>query len=510
MPDTPNILLIETDSQDGRILGCMDHPAIVNSSLPSFTPHTDALAARGTNFRNMYTNNPICCPSRASMLTGTFTFRCEGWNNYKGLEPGDDTLFDRLEACGYDIGHFGKMDHLSGGHTHRARVSPWTSSALIMKPNYNMAAPKVLESQLERVHDRDWADVDKACDYIQNAAGSGTAGTNAVPRGGAVRPFLCSVGIRQPHPEFNTSRYWLDKVDEDAVDIPQMGSVDEHPVLVYQRVNKAWKHGTVDATVRLARRIYFAQIAEVDAMVGALISALEESGQADNTLVIFLSDHGELAFEHGQFYKMSHFEASARVPLIVAGPGVQADVSLDAPTSLVDLYPTIADVVGFEAPHRLDGNSLVPELHGEASSRPPWVLSEHYDSSLPTGSYMYRTVRSDGTNWKLIALPGYKPMLFDLDNDPDELTNLAPSRSDVLSELDAGLRAVVDYEAVDAKVKRYDRHAFTEWRTERIEAGDYREQMSLIFSGYDDIDEADIKPWTDEDESAIDKWLAEV
>jgi len=494
MPDRPNILVIETDSQDGRVLGCMGHPSMRGADGTSLTPNLDALAERGMLFRQTYSNNPICCPSRSSMVSGQYTHHCEGWNNYKGLEPDDETYFDRLAGAGYRTQIFGKTDWLSGHHTIRARVSPWTRSAWIMRPNYRMNPPHVEESNERRHHTRDWDDVERASAWLGDEGTSGDA------------PFMLYLGIRQPHPAFRTTRYWYDRVDPDTIEIPRLGSVDEHPALKYQRVNKNWMHGTDEDTIRLVRRIYFAQIAEVDDMVGTVLGALDEAGLRENTYVLFLSDHGEMAMEHGQFYKTSHFEPSARVPLIIAGPNVQPGSATDALTTLVDIHPTLMDIAGAPQSEKADGNSLLPELRGEPSTRPNYALSENHDSSLPTGSFMYRT-DIDGVPWKLIQLVGCDPMLFNLADDPGELTNLASARPDILKVLDNGLRSVVDYEAVDAKVKAYDRASFRQWREQRQAAGDYGDLMSRVFSGWDDLEPGDIEEWTVAEEARIVRWM---
>ena len=107
-----NIVFVQNDSMDGRVMGCMGHPAMKHA-----TPNLDALARRGVLFRNAYTNNPICCPARASMWSGLYTFHCEGWNNYKGLDQDDPTFQTRLEEVGYRVQTFGKTDYLSGQHS---------------------------------------------------------------------------------------------------------------------------------------------------------------------------------------------------------------------------------------------------------------------------------------------------------------------------------------------------------------------------------------------------------
>lgn len=480
----PSIVFIQTDSHDGRLLGCLGHPA-----LRAATPHMDALAASGTMFRNACSNNPICVPSRASMWSGQYTHHCEGWNNFKGLEPGTPTFLDRLTEGGYRSKVLGKTDYLSGKHTIRARVSPWTRSANIFRPNYRMPSPRILEGNSPRTMTKDWASTDAACQWLAEEA----------PR--SRDPFFLYLGILAPHPRFQTSRHWLDRIPEAAVDVPP---VDEspHPSLVYQRVNKNWEHGFSDDQVRLVRRIYFAMIAEVDAMLGQVMKALEPLRARGPVHVIFSSDHGEMAMEHRQFYKMSLYEPSVRVPLILQGPDIRAGAVIDRHATLVDLHPTLLDMAGLPCPSALDGNSLLPEACGEPSRRPDQAFAECHDSSCNTGFFM---LRRDG--WKYLVYAGYPPQLFRLEDDPWEVRDLAPSLPEKVTEMDRLLREIVDYEEVDRRAKAHDRAAFRQWRKDQVAAGTYPRMMARIFSGWDGLKDGEGSPWTDADEARIEAWL---
>jgi len=271
----------------------------------------------------------------------------------------------------------------------------------------------------------------------------------------------------------------------------------------HRRIETNWLYGFSDEMIKTVRRIYFAMISEVDAMVGRVLDAVKELGLLDSTYVIFTSDHGELAMEHRQFYKMSMYEPSVHIPLIVAGPGVRRDVEVEAPVSLVDLYPTLMDMAGLERPGGLDGHSLVPVLVGQPSDRPDWALSEFHDTTAVTGIFMLR--RGD---WKYIVHVGCEPQLFNLADDPAEVSNLAGLRPDVVKEMDGLLRQIVDYEAVDAKVKEYDRSSFRQWREEQRAAGTYERTMARIYSGWDHLSDDEVQPWTAEDEERIEQWLA--
>ncbi|MGD2174628.1 MAG: sulfatase-like hydrolase/transferase [Candidatus Brocadiaceae bacterium] len=478
-----SVIIVQTDSQDGRAMGCMGHPA-----MQGVTPNMDMLAERGVVFLNTYCNNPICCPSRASMFSGRFTHHCEGWNNYKGLEPGDSTFLERFEDAGYRVKTLGKTDYVSGHHTVRARVTPWTRAADIRRPEYRMPAPEVMDDERERVAEHDWRNVDGAVEWLTEHASDH-------------EPFLLYLGLNQPHPRFRTSRRYLDRIDPDAVRLPPPDE-SSHPVMELMRLKKNWMHGLDEETVRLVRRIYFGMIAEVDAMLGRVLEAVGRTGLAGSSYVFFTSDHGEMNMEHDQFYKMCHYEPSARVPLIVSGPGVAGGHRVETLTSLIHIHPTLTDIAGLPRAEGLDGQSLLPELGGDSPARPDRAFAEFHGTTSRTGAFMLRL-----GGWKYVAHPGFAPQLFDLEEDPWEVRDLAESRPEVVANMDSALRDIVDYEGVDARVKEYDRQSFRHWRQGQIDAGTYRRTMARIFSGWDGVDAAEADPWTEEDEGRIRAWL---
>ncbi len=480
----PNVVVIQTESQDGRLLGCLGHPA-----MAAATPNLDRMAGEGVIFENHYCNYPLCCPSRASLWSGQFAHKVGAWNNYRGLEPDAPTFADRLQAAGYAMRTIGKTDYLSGNHSGSARLAAWSRTAAIPRPVHGETkSPEVYPDHRERARQSDWQKTDEACEFLRRQQGNG-------------QPFLLYIGLGLAHHAFRTSLHYLDKIPEGSVHPPPDDTLD-HPLLALQRMQKNWGHALDPEGMQLRRRIYFAMIAEIDAITGMLLQALDASGLRDNTWVVFTSDHGEMAGEHGQYIKLTHFEASSRIPLIVRGPGVPAGERIPTPASLIDLHPTLLDLGGAPLPDNLDGHSLVPELTGGTITRPPRVFAEHHSTTCPTGAFMLRR-----DQWKYIAYPGYPSLLFNLADDPDELHDLCAVQPEMVQILDAELREIVDYEAVDAQAKAEDRASFAAWREETLREGTYAAQMAAVYSGAGHPP-LPVQPWREEDEERIRQWLA--
>ncbi len=482
----PNIIIIQSESQDGRLMGCLGHPA-----MAAATPNLDRMAGKGVVFENYYCNYPLCCPSRASLWSGQFPHKLRAWNNYRGLEPDAPTFISRLQEAGYQTAVLGRTDHISGRHSLDVRVGAWSRAAAIPRPVHGeKTAPQIIPEPVERVHEKDWQVVDQGREWLHNAAADHDS-----------QPFVLYLGFHNVHPPFVTSSRYLDLIPEDKTDLPCEDHLN-HPLLGLQRLQKNWNHALDRESMLLRRRIYFAMIAEMDAMAGSVLEALADSGLEDNTWVVFTSDHGEMAGEHRQYLKLTHFEASSRVPLIVRAPGGKSGKRIQTPASLVDIYPTLLDLAGTEIPDVCDGHSLLPEVTGVASDRPGRVFAEHHSTTCPTGAFMLRR-----DQWKYIAYPGYPPLLFNLEEDPDELRDLSTIRPEAVQALEAELRDIVDYEAVDVQAKAEDRKCFAAWREEALRQGTYEEQMAAVYSGVGHPP-GPVQPWRLEDEERIRQWLA--
>lgn len=265
--------------------------------------------------------------------------------------------------------------------------------------------------------DKDWQNTDKAIAWLRQV--------------NSTKPFVLYLGLNLPHPypspssgenfgssTFHTSLYWLEKVAYDAIKIPKWLALSEmHPVDYYSSYTKNCTGKFTENEIKNIRAFYYAMCAETDAMLGEIILALHKLNLLQKTIVIYTSDHGEMAMEHRQFYKMSMYEASAHVPILMMGPGIKANLQVPSLVSLVDIYPTMLDIAGIPLPLNLSGYSLLPLSSNTSANeqefkvhRPPWILSEFHGCNANASTYMLRTGQ-----WKYIAYSDgtlVQPQLF--------------------------------------------------------------------------------------------------
>lgn len=372
------------------------------------------------------------------------------WNNYKGIESDTPTFRTHLEEAGYACGVFGKTDYLSGKHTLQNRITAWYRDLALPVAEKDGPCMRVDDDEGERSASmlKHWRLIDQGCEWLEQQQ--------------ANQPFFCYFGPNPPHPGggYNTNRYWWNKIDHDAVTLPPQDECD-HPVMAYMRLTKGCTSALSNETIRKMRHGYYARIAEVDAMLGQIISTLERTNHLEDTLIIYLSDHGDMQLEHGQYLKNALYEGSARVPLLVAGPDLQRDVIRNELVSLLDIFPTLLDWAGIPEAS-CPGFSLIPELRGGKNiKRASHVISEYHSNFQNTGSFMIR----DGS-WKLIEYVGFEPMLFHLKNDPHEIDNLASQNEEVVSELAGLLRKQCNPADIDRTAKAYDKRVMQSWRDE--------------------------------------------
>ncbi len=444
----PNVLMIIVDDLN-TALGSYGHPTAV-------TPHMDALAARGVRFERAYVQYPLCNPSRASFLSGT---RPGTTRVYTGGTPPREAvgairmLPEHFADHGYRTARIGKVSH----DRFNDSVS-WDISENTPVNPYDM--PGTDRSQ---VRDNTWVDGaedgltrDQMLRRLGRRAGlplvwRATDQTDAqTPDGGTARrvadlltahgesgtgePFFIAAGFHKPHLPWVAPRTYFDQHPLDTVGLPVTVENDraDMPRAAYRLVPDYLAH--TPEQVRQARAAYHATVSLVDTQVGLVLNALETSGLADNTIVVFFSDHGFLLGEHGGLWsKHMLFEEATRVPLIVALPDGPHGAVSDAFVELVDLYPTLLDLAGLPAPAHLEGTSFAgqiadPDAPGETAAFSEIVNGSIHGRSVRSGPYRYTEWHGAGT---------VDRELYDLAADPGEHHNLAedPSYGDVVQDL---------------------------------------------------------------------------
>lgn len=433
----PNILWICSDQQRFDTLRTLGNSLIR-------TPNIDRLAENGVTFTSAYCQSPVCSPSRASFLTGRYprTTRCR--QNGQTI-PADERLLPRiLKDHGYRCGLSGKL-HLSSCSDGKVETRiddgydefywshhpqpDWPENCYQQWLNKKGVCWDELYAAREddyvkagvptEYHQTTWC-AEMAIDFIRNQGET---------------PWLFSVNMFDPHHPFDPPAEYLERYDPAQMPLPKWSSGELDEKTTFQRLDHQWAHNTaggmrVDAiSPAQSQRItaaYYAMIELIDDQVGRMLDALEETGQMHNTIVVFMSDHGEMLGDHGLYLKGPHFyEEAVHVPLIMQWPNrFQRGLRSDALVELVDLVPTFCDAVGISIEPQIQGKSLFGICSGNQDSdvHRNEVYCEYTNSWTHHRSYgsMLRT-----RTHKIIVYHGIdEGELYDLREDPDEFTNL--------------------------------------------------------------------------------------
>lgn len=419
MSNQPNILIIMADQLSPAFLRVYGHKLVR-------TPHIDALAADGVVFENAYCASPLCAPSRASFMAGLLPSRTRVYDNAAEFAADIPTYAHHLRRLGYRTVLSGKM-HFCGPdqmHGFEQRLTTdiypadfgWTPDwdHPEARPSWYHNMSSVTEAGLAvRTNQLDFDDevVFAAEREIYDKA-----------RGNDKRPLLLVASLTHPHDPFAITREYFDLYAQEDIDMPGPAippdQLDPHSQRL-RHVCAMDAQKLTEAQIRTARRAYYGEISYVDRNVGRLLKALGDCGLRDDTIVIVLADHGEMLGDKGLWYKMSFFENSARVPLIVNAPGRFAPRRVAAAASLLDVTPTLVDLAGGDAGAiDTDGRSLLPHLEG--GSAPDETLAEYLAEGAIAPIVMIRR-----GPWKFIHSPADPDQLYDLSQDPGERANLA-------------------------------------------------------------------------------------
>jgi choline-sulfatase len=453
MTDKPHILIIMADQLSPVFLPAYGHKVVK-------TPHIDALAAAGVVFENAYCASPLCSPSRASFMSGLLPSRTRVYDNAAEFSADVPTYAHRLRRLGYRTVLSGKM-HFCGPdqlHGFEKRLTTdiypadfgWTPDW-----DHPQARPHWYHN-MSSVTQAGLAVRTNQLDFDDEVTFAAEREIYDCARGRDPRPLLLVASLTHPHDPYAITREYFDLYRDEDIDMPgapiPVDRLDPHS----QRIRGVCAMDEVqlsDSQIRTARRAYYGEISYVDANVGRLMKALKEGGLAENTIVVVLADHGEMLGDKGLWYKMSFFENSARVPLIVHAPGRFAPRRVAAAASLLDVTPTLVALAGGDSDDvETDGRSLAPHLAGGGA--PDETVAEYLAEGAVAPIVMIRR----GPH-KFVHSPADPDLLFDLSKDPQERANLAadPAHALTVSAFRAEVARRWRLDEIDAQVRASQR-----------------------------------------------------
>ncbi|SFP08923.1 choline-sulfatase [Ectopseudomonas composti] len=419
----PNILFIMADQMAAPILPLHD------ATSPVQMPNLMKLAEQAVVFDSAYCNSPLCAPSRFTLVSGRLPSKIGAYDNAADFPADVPTYAHYLRRLGYRTALSGKM-HFCGPdqlHGYEERLTSdiypadygwavnWDEPDVRASWYHNMssvlqAGPCVRSNQL----DFDEEVVFKARQYLYDHV-------RMTPE----QPFCLTVSMTHPHDPYTIPREYWDRYE--GVDIPlprqHIDQTEQDPHS--QRILKVidlWDKPLPEDKIRDARRAYFGACSYIDDNIGKLLKTLEECGLADDTLIVFSGDHGDMLGERGLWYKMHWFEMSSRVPLLVHAPKRFAAHRVNQSVSTLDLLPTLVELAGGQVDHslELEGHSLLPHLQGKGGHDE--VLGEYMAEGSVSPLMMIRR-----GPWKFVYSEQDPLLLFNLDSDPQERQNLAES-----------------------------------------------------------------------------------
>lgn len=452
MSSQPNVVIIMSDQHHRQFMGCGRDPIIQ-------TPALDALAARGTKFNNTYCAFPLCGPSRMAFMTGQMPSTIHCLDNHRQLDGETLTYAHMFGASGYETILAGRM-HFNGpdqrhGFDQRivSDVTPYVygqdkgSLGRILDNGPWFTGPHAKSIQRSGPGE---------CAYEQYDQHVAQTASDWITSRKSDQPFMMTVGFVLPHAPFVCSKEDFDKYDAlvTEADLPPWEEESLHPELYrFQKDSKLHEEPRVSKQdQRRARVAYYGMCASVDRQVKQVVDAIEAAGMTDNTLIVYTSDHGEQLGEHGLWWKHSFYEGSAGVPLIIAGPGVPQNKTVEQNVSLIDVGPTMLDLSGSKKLPDVLGRSLRCLMDDQPEAWEDTIFAEHLWPASDDG--LQRMVKSG--HWKLNYYPGFEPELFNTQEDPGEFHDLArdPAHAKLREELLALVTKDWDCKAILARQKK--------------------------------------------------------
>jgi iduronate 2-sulfatase len=432
-----NVLMIAVDDLNND-LGTYGH-ALVKS------PNIDRLASRGVRFERAYCQFPLCSPSRTSLLTGLRpddTKVYELKTHFRSTVPDIVTLPQHFKNNGYFTARVGKLYHYGvPGEIGTNGLDDAPSWTTVRNPKGRDKAEEHLLTNYTPQRGLGSSLSFLAAEGTDEEQTDGMVATEAIKlmEQNADKPFFLAVGFYRPHCPYIAPKKYFDLYPKDKIKLPAHSPGDTSQYSREAFFTYPFNWGLTEDQRRETIQAYFASVSFMDAQLGRVMDALERLGLADNTIVVFWSDHGYLLSEHGQWKKQSLFEESARVPMIVAAPGAKGNgVASPRTVELLDIYPTLTDWCGLSTPGHVAGNSLVPLLN-----KPRQTWDHPAITQVLRNNGMGRSIRTERWRYSVWANGQGAEELYDHEKDPYELKNLAkdPRYDKTKNELRARLMA---------------------------------------------------------------------
>lgn len=419
--EQPNVLFIICDDLNCD-LGAYGHPLVK-------TPHIDQLAQRGVRFEHAYCQYPLCGPSRASFMAGLYpdqTLIRQNSIHLRERLPDVQSMSQLFRRNGYFATRIGKMYHYNvpkhigtGGHD-----DPYSWDQTINPRGRDREDEHLIFSLRPRSYGGtlSWLAADGS-DEEQTDGMSASEAVRLLQRYAKTdQRFFLAVGLFRPHTPYVAPKKYFEMYPIDEIQVPEVptGYLDTIPKPARQSISR--KKDQVNLKPELARQAiqaYYASISFADTQIGKILQTLSATGLDENTIVVFTSDHGYHMGEHGHYQKTTLFENAARVPLIIAAPGVDGGTVTRCPAEMVDFYPTLAELAGLKTPNYIAGVSLVPAL------RDPMARPRNHALTQYANGYSLRTERYRYTEWGESGAEGRE--LYDHQQDSAEMNNLADS-----------------------------------------------------------------------------------
>ena len=447
---SPNLIVIMSDEHNPKVLGAAGHPIIS-------TPNLDQLAARGTMFTSAYTTSPVCIPARAGFACGKYINQIGFWDNADAYDGTIPTWHHVLRERGHEVVSIGKLHFKLPNEDHGFSEEQIPMHIIEGKGDLMGLVREDLPRRggAKKMAAMAGPGESPYTFYDKEICSRAQVWLREEGLKAHRKPWVLFVSFVAPHfpltaPPEHYYRYW-----NQALPMPKLYAREErpdHPYLVDYRGSFAYDdYFETDADVKRALSGYFGLVSYLDENIGKVLRVLDETGLATNTCVMYTSDHGDNLGSRGMWGKSTMYEEIAGVPFIMAGPGIPAGKRVTTPISHVDAYPTILETVGVpfdEVKDNHPGYSLFDIARGAEPSRT--VLSEYHGMGSTTGAYAIRNGK-----YKYIHYAKYRPQLFDLDKDPEEIDDLAadPAYASVVEACRARLYSVCDPVEVDQRAK---------------------------------------------------------